>query len=348
MAFAEEGGEPRRATSQVGWVKWVHVHRAQDHHVVRPQPLPVGLPARVSVEPVNEHDVLVAAPSPDAHHASSHSSLSRSQTQRARTSRPLVMSRCSLRGGTGSALRRRCHSEATGCWNLCSVMIAVWRRGPTLHPRLGKSVRRMLDARLWSADMAEISFWQSAPFGVIIAAVLTTLSTWLLWWITRRRDDLLESRRTRLEAGVQALRTAHRHQTSGDALLRALGSIWSSYEEHGEALDDVRRRYSERLGEWNEAVREMDEQLTLTRALASHDVGMALDLLAKFSFESLQALLHAEGEAYDLAGVEKHNRTVASLVQALAEAVRIDAQTDLGASGSSWRARWFGRWKRKA
>lgn len=196
--------------------------------------------------------------------------------------------------------------------------------------------------------MGQISFWQSAPFGVIIAAAITALSTWMLWWITRRRDELLESRRTRLEAGVQSLRAAHRVQIASDELVRAVAAIVASEEEHGEALAHLPDRYSDCLRAWGEAVRDLDEQLTLTRALASRDVSSALNSLAGGTSQSLENIVRSGVAGYDQVAAERHNQLVAELVRALAAAVRVDAQTDLGAKGTSRGTRWLGSLTRKA
>lgn len=196
--------------------------------------------------------------------------------------------------------------------------------------------------------MIEIPFWQTAPFGVIMAAALTTLSTWLLWWITRRRDDLLESRRTRLEAGMQALRSAHRLHAAGDALLASFESIWASQEEYGEALSGTHEKFARCHKAWGEAKSEAAEQLTLTSALASHDVGIALDLLVAWSGPSMAKILDKTLEELNSAAIALHRRESSALVDAVAHAVRVDAQTDLGAVGTSWWSRWGRRLKRRA
>ena len=203
-------------------------------------------------------------------------------------------------------------------------------------------------ATLYSADMIEIPFWQTAPFGVLMAAVLTTISTWLLWWITRRRDDLLESRRTRLEAGVQALRSAYRLHAAGDALLASVASVWASQEEYGEALSGTHEQFSRSLQVWRKARSEASEQLTLTSALASRDVGIALDLLVAWSGPSMAKILDETLEELDSAALGLHRRESSALVEVVADAVRVDAQTDLGAAGTSWWSRWGRRLKRKA
>lgn len=101
---------------------------------------------------------------------------------------------------------------------------------------------------------------------------------------------------------------------------------------------------SEAIGErdrlydaWQSASREMGEQVYLAQALAGVDVWVAMKVLTSAEGAHMLALL--EQDSIDHAKAAEFQRIMDWLLGQLADAVRADSRTDLGANPNSRRER---------
>jgi hypothetical protein len=161
--------------------------------------------------------------------------------------------------------------------------------------------------------MIEIPFWQSAAAGAVLAASITALSS----WFQRRRDDRLESRRTRREAGTEGIRSAFRAREAASHVVArmALGQ---------------KDKVDLAMTAWLDAWAHTGEQIVTTRALAAPMVSAVLDeisgacaawVLAQQAEPGVQRTMNSQDQL-----------RIDALLTKLTVIVRRDAKTDLGAS----------------
>lgn len=185
--------------------------------------------------------------------------------------------------------------------------------------------------------MIEIPFWQSAAAGAVLAALITAMSS----MFQRRRDDRIESRRSRREAGVAAVEVAYKVRTAiTDVATHAalVASPSAASESQG-----IRRRkqYIKALRAWRATWAEMGTAAMTARAVAAPGVAEALEEIAHTSL-AWQSWIR-DPTASDGSSDLYQDRIDRQLL-GLTRLVRSDAKTDLGTSP---RSRWRSRGSRK-
>lgn len=174
--------------------------------------------------------------------------------------------------------------------------------------------------------MIEIPFWQSAAAGAILAAFITAMSSWL----QRRRDDRIESRRSRREAGVAGIEAAYRYRAAINQVASRAAIIDTTGQ--GTSEETARRRleaYSAALSEWRATWEEMGSAAMTARAVAAPGVDLVLASMADAGI-SWQSSLAERSFQKDIS--DEHQARLDSLLNELTHIVRSDAKTDLGTS----------------
>ena len=173
--------------------------------------------------------------------------------------------------------------------------------------------------------MIEIPFWQSAAAGAVLAALITALSS----LFQRRRDDRLESRRSRREAGAKAIEVAYRYRDLiGDVI--ALKIYLAKHPDGSEALlTSTRHELSEAMTAWRGHWLEIGTAAATARALAAPGVEVALEKISQIGLDWHRA-------SQDTASLEEASEafqeSIDNELNGLAHLVRSDAKTDVGVS----------------
>jgi hypothetical protein len=184
--------------------------------------------------------------------------------------------------------------------------------------------------------IATAGFWESPLAGVVVGALLSAFSTFVLWHLSRRSDGHKEARTIRREAGIESIRCAWRLRDACNELIVA-NAVAFEHKESREQKTERERRWQV----WQDASEAMGQQLFLARALGTPQVWVPLKYVS-----DLERLYmpehHMPHKPEDDASAFQEQMDQA--IEFLADAVREDARVMDGVRQETLQQRLRNRW----
>lgn len=183
-------------------------------------------------------------------------------------------------------------------------------------------------------------FLQTPLAGVVVGALLTTLSTVMLWLLSRTSDSNNRARALRLESGIESIKCAWRLRDACNELIAANVGIFLMPKPPREAKEDRDRRWQA----WQDASEAMGQQLYLARALGTPHVWIPLKYVASLEREYMPShhMPHPPDEQST-----HFQEAMDHAIEALADAVREDARVMDGVRRAPLKERWHA-WRERS
>ncbi|QZN85312.1 hypothetical protein [Cellulomonas sp. C5510] len=169
-------------------------------------------------------------------------------------------------------------------------------------------------------------FWQTPLAGVVVGALLSAFSTFILFTLTQRRDARNKARDLRRDAGVETLRVAYRLRDTGNELLASMVIVETPEQIPPNRRKEALGEYDRRFAEWQAASAAAGEQLHVARATTSGDVWLPFNALLACDLQ-MSALLEPGA---DPKARSQHQEEMDFHLAYMADHIQMDARILLG------------------